>query len=223
MENRGQPPRWVETLARLLERATMWGIRHWLLFANLAFFLYVLWAVLAPVFMHVGWFRVGKAIYWIYGPLCHQLPERSFFLFGPRWTYSLHMLQEHGVALGSLWQRKAFIGSPELGYKMAFCERDFALYGGFFLVGVIYGLTRRRWRPLPWKWYALSLVPLALDGTTQLVGLRESTWWLRVSTGFLFALTTIWALYPRLDQALQTSLEVDSHLSRGEIWQIEGE
>jgi len=31
--------------------------------------------------MNIGWDKAGKAIYFIYSFFCHQLPERSFFLF----------------------------------------------------------------------------------------------------------------------------------------------
>ncbi len=33
------------------------------------------------------------------------------------------------------------MGNEVVGYKMAFCERDMAIYGGMLLFGVIYSLT----------------------------------------------------------------------------------
>ena len=201
---------WTHRVARYLERAIDWGVRHWLLFVNLAFLFYVVFAVLAPVFMHLGWERLGKGLYLAYRPFCHQLPERSFFLFGQKWAYTLNELYSHGLSpTSSMWQRRLYVGSPEVGYKMAFCQRDLAIYGTFALGGMIYGATRRYWRPLPWRWYLLSLAPLALDGLTQLFGMRVSSPLLRVITGSLSAWTTIWALYPRVDESLLRALNTD--------------
>ena len=44
---------------------------------------------LAPVAMQLGWTRIGRIIYTVYIPFCHQLPQRSWFLFGPNLTYRL--------------------------------------------------------------------------------------------------------------------------------------
>lgn len=198
---------WADALARAVDRFLQAGVRHWLAVVNAALFIYVALPVLAPVFMALGWERLGYAIYFAYRPFCHQLAERSFFLFGPRATYSLADLQALGVPTGrtldAMWARRLFLGTPALGYKMAFCERDLALYGSLFLGGVLFAFLRRRLRALPWKVYLLLLLPLALDGGTQLVGLRESTWLLRVVTGVISGLATVWALYPRLEAALQ--------------------
>ncbi len=42
---------------------------------------------------------------------------------------------------------------------------------------------------------------MALDGFTQLFGLRESNWQLRVLTGGLFALSCVWVAFPYLGRA----------------------
>jgi uncharacterized membrane protein len=87
------------------------------------------------------------------------------------------------------------------GYQVAFCERDVAIYGTMFLAGLAYA-TRRHTRPLRWWWYLLAMVPIALDGGSQLLGWRESTWQLRLLTGTLFGLATVWFLYPHLDRTV---------------------
>ena len=38
---------------------------------------------LAPVFMEAGWTPLARGIYTAYSALCHQMAQRSFFLFGP--------------------------------------------------------------------------------------------------------------------------------------------
>jgi hypothetical protein len=67
--------------------------RYWILLFGLIFGAYVWLPFAAPVLMHWGWTAAGKAIYFIYSFLCHQLPERSFFLFGPKSMYSLGEIQ----------------------------------------------------------------------------------------------------------------------------------
>ncbi len=67
--------------------------RYWILPLSLALGLYLGLPFLAPVFMHIGLFREAKVIYFIYSWLCHQLPERSYFLYGPKFTYSLAEIQ----------------------------------------------------------------------------------------------------------------------------------
>jgi uncharacterized membrane protein len=83
--------------------------------------------------------------------------------------------------------------------KMAYCERDTAIYTGLLLFGLVYGLLRWRIQPLAYRTFMLLTVPIALDGFTQLFGQRESNWELRVVTGGLFALAFTWLMLPRLE------------------------
>ncbi len=85
------------------------------------------------------------------------------------------------------------------GYKMAYCERDFAIYTGLFLLGLVFGLSKRRIRPATIKELVVLSLPIAIDGFTQLFGWRESTWELRVVTGSIFAVAVAWLVYPRLE------------------------
>jgi uncharacterized membrane protein len=88
------------------------------------------------------------------------------------------------------------------GQKMAFCERDLAIYGTATLLLLGYALVRLRWRPRPMspRWLILLSLPMALDGGTQLLGLRESTWELRVITGALFSTGVARFALPHLDR-----------------------
>lgn len=85
------------------------------------------------------------------------------------------------------------------GNQMAYCERDTAIYSGLLLLGLVFGLLRRRVRPLSLRYAMVLSAPMALDGFTQLFGLRESNWELRVVTGGLFAIAVAWLVYPRLE------------------------
>lgn len=194
---------WQRDLVLFLDRQIYRFSRHWLAFFNLFIGVYVLLPVLAPVLMAMGQSQVGGLIYTLYRPACHQLPERSFFLFGPQATYSIDELQMLGLLLKpeDPLARREFYGAPQVGYKMALCERDMALYGGFAVAGLAFGLVRKRLRPLSLLAYGLCLLPMAIDGGTQVLMLRESNWWLRLSTGALAGIATVWLLYPYLEPA----------------------
>jgi len=179
--------------------------RHWLLVFNLLLGLYVGLPVLAPALMASGVEGPARLIYTVYRPMCHQLPWRSFFLFGEQPYYSKDYLisQVGAEPLATLWTAGSFLGTLELGYKIALCERDVATYGAMLLAGVLFGLVKKRLKPLPWLVFVLFLLPMAIDGGLQFIGLRESTPLLRVITGGLFGLGAIWLAYPYFEMGMQ--------------------
>ena len=93
--------------------------------------------------------------------------------------------------------RTYFIGRFQVGV----CQRDLAIYGGACLAGIAFSLVRNRVRSLPIPVWLVLVAPLALDGATQLLGLRTSTWQLRTISGFLASGATVWFAYPYLDRA----------------------
>jgi uncharacterized membrane protein len=194
---------WQRKLVLFLDRQIYRLSRRWLAVFNFFLGLYVLLPVLAPTLMVSGFPVAGRLLYLLYRPLCHQLPERSFFLFGPRIAYTLDELWAAGVLspTDDLVARQAFIGTPGVGFKLGFCQRDIALYGGLFLGGLLFGLVRRRLRPLSFLGYVLSLLPMAIDGGLQLLTSYESTPLLRVLTGGLVGISSVWLLYPNLETA----------------------
>lgn len=86
-------------------------------------------------------------------------------------------------------------------FQVGICERDLALYGGACLAGLAFALVRKRVRPLPLPLWLVLIAPLVLDGVTQLVGLRNSSWQIRTISGLLASGATIWLVYPYLEQA----------------------
>ncbi len=171
---------------RRVDRVVAVWARHWLASLNVLTGLFAALPLLAPWLMASGHPRLAEVIYTAYRFVCHQMPERSFFLFG---------------------------------HQMAYCQRDLAIYTGIFVLGLVYAIVRRSLQPLSWRGAFLLSLPMALDGTTQLVGLRESTWQLRLITGMLFALATVWFVYPRLElgfaeiRAVLARREQDSNVS----------
>jgi uncharacterized membrane protein len=176
--------------------------RHWLLGVNVVAALFVGLPFIAPVLLAVGLDGPANAIYAAYQLVCHQWAFRSYFLFGAQ--------PEYGPAvLGSLVGTDAmygFVGSPELGYKVAFCERDVAIYLSVLFAGIAYARLRARLPSLGLAGYALLILPMALDGFTQLFGWRESTVELRTVTGALFGLASVWLIYPRVDAVFERDL-----------------
>lgn len=87
------------------------------------------------------------------------------------------------------------------GFQMAYCQRNFAIYTSIFLTGLVYAALRNRIKVpnLPLWGYVLLITPMAIDGFTQLFGWRLSTPELRVITGTLFGVASVWLAYPYLE------------------------
>lgn len=88
-------------------------------------------------------------------------------------------------------------------FQVAICERDLALYGGACVAGLLFGLVRDRLRPLPIPVWVILIAPLILDGLTQILGLRLSSWQLRTATGLLASGATVWLVYPYLEKGFR--------------------
>src|SRR5258707_13605586 len=84
-----QPDR---TLARRMSYGLLWLLDHWVLVFLGFFGVFLLLPFLAPVFMHAGWDGPAQLIYAIYSTQCHQMAQRSFFLFGPQPMYNIAQL-----------------------------------------------------------------------------------------------------------------------------------
>jgi len=189
-----------------IDRLARYIGRHWLRLVSIVLGVFVGLPWLAPVFADLGWWDLANPIYTAYALTCHQLPERAGVVFG---------------------------------YQVGFCYRNTALYGGTFLFGLLYaaalrggnsrrGLPGLGWMktPLPWWGAALFALPMAVDGVTHMLGLRDMTdmmadpsfgafyigsqpfslnWWLRIITGLLAALGAVWFAYPRMERAVEES------------------
>lgn len=193
--------------------------RHYLAVLNLLIFLYVGLPFLAPVLMNAGYPAIARPIYSMYGAVCHQLAFRSWFLFGdqsayPRAAASLPgetYEQASGLDGNNFLDARQFIGNAQVGYKVAFCERDVAIYGSMLLFGLLFAATGRRLKPLHWAlWILIGIAPIAIDGFSQLFSqlpgwpfwaYRESTPLLRTLTGSLFGFTTAWFGFPLLEES----------------------
>lgn len=203
-------PQAESALSRAAGTIVIGMARHWLAIFNTAWALYVFVPFLAPIFMEIGWQAPAAAVYAIYSVLCHQLPDHSYFLFGPSFIPQTPELIAGGMQAGaSLLVERAFIGNGEIGWKVALCQRDVAIYLSVFLAGLGYTLVRNRAKPLPLKVFILLTIPMAIDGLTQLIGWRESNWWLRSVTGALFGAAAVFLVYPYVEDAMQDVLDIE--------------
>jgi uncharacterized membrane protein len=176
--------------SNFIKRVTVGFARHWLLFSNLLIALWVLLPWLAPVFMYWGWESAGKATYFIYSFQCHQLPERSYFLFGKELTYSLAEIQAAWQKTSDPFILRQFIGNPEMGWKVAWSDRMVSMYTSLLFAGLLYGLVRWRLKPLSFWKFAILLFPMVIDGTTHMIsdlagigqGFRDTNIWLQILT-----------------------------------------
>lgn len=146
---------------------------------------------LAPMFMRLGWTDTGRAIYAAYSFVCHQLPERSFFLFGERLTYSLADIQAAWQQTTDPMVLRQFIGTSEMGYKVAWSDRMVSLYTSIPLAALIWWPLRHRLRALPLWGLGLLALPIVLDGASHMVsdlaGIEEG---FRAGNAWLAALTS---------------------------------
>jgi uncharacterized membrane protein len=212
------------------DRFMYWISRHYLALVNGFMLLYFGLAMFAPVLMKIGATGPANVLYTIYKPLCHQFGFRSFFLFGEQTYYPLKEAKIpnvrtfdqitgfqdlHNPGAYSRLQARQFTGNETVGYKMALCERDIAIYSAIFLFGVLFAITRRRIKPLHWlAWVVIGMGPIGLDGFSQLFSqmdwpflasilpYRESTPFLRIFTGVLFGLATAWFAYPYMEETM---------------------
>ncbi len=197
-------------IARRVDGAVLWIARHWLALFNALVAVYLLLPFLAPALARAGLTTPASLIYTVYSATCHQLPERSYFLFGERPFYSLASLETNGTSEGQgLFQRRAFRGNELTGYKIAVCQRDVAIYGSVVVAGLLFGTLRGRVRTIGLRFYLVLLIPIALDGLTQLFGLRESNWWLRTVTGALFGGASVWLAYPYIEAAMRDVVRME--------------
>ncbi|MFH1185518.1 MAG: DUF2085 domain-containing protein [Chloroflexota bacterium] len=167
-----------------------WFTSHWFATFAIVYGLWIWLPWLAPVMMQFEQSEAGKAIYFVYSLFCHQLPERSFFLFGPQTMYSLSDIQAAWQTTLSPMVLRRFIGNDAMGWKVAWSDRMVSFYTTVWLTAIAWWPLRRKIRPLPWWGFALMLLPMVLDGVTHAAsdfnglgrGFRDSNDWLLALT-----------------------------------------
>lgn len=160
-------------ISRLADGALGVLQRHWLAILNGVLALFIGLAFLAPLGYSLGLTGPSAEVFTIYRFFCGQTPSHSFYI---------------------------------AGYQMCLCSRCLAIYSSLLIFGLLLALVRhtpsqRRIHPISWKWWALGMLPMALDGGTQLFGLHESNVYLRLLTGIIFGLSTAWFVLPQIEDS----------------------
>lgn len=176
-----------------VDRFALWISRHWLALFIIVYGAWVLAPFSTPILMVSGATGAARAVYFFYSFFCHQLPERSFFFFGPQPMYSYAQIKAVWPLDGFEGLRQ-FIGNPAMGYKMAWSDRMISFYGSAWVGGLIFGLWRNKIKSLPAiVWFLVGIVPVGLDGVTHMLndimagtggaGFRDTNYWLQALTG----------------------------------------
>jgi uncharacterized membrane protein len=179
-------------------------------------FLFLLIAFLAPLMMHLGYDRLGNAIYSVYSSLCHQFAHRSWFLFGQQSHYPIvkgNFLSERtltevfGNNTTEMNISRKIIGNQEAGYKVAICQRDVMIYFSLLVFSILFYFFKNKIKKIPFMyWIIFAIMPIAIDGIWQLLTTiklfnfpnHESTPLIRSITGGLFGFFSGWYILPAM-------------------------
>lgn len=138
----------------------------------------------------------GDLLFTGFSYTCHQLASRSYCYYPADGSVG---------DCPSLYTRAPVLNSEKgPAYEFPVCARDIAIYLGAWISGIAVYFTK--WRdakrtPNP-LFFILALIPIGLDGGTQLLGWRESTNELRVLTGMIAGLAFSFYFVPMLNAIL---------------------
>ena len=196
--------------------------------------LYIVYKPMCHQFAFRSWFLFGEQPYYprelagvegamTYEELADLIPDKLITVDGKESfeAYTFSRFPDRIIPPEApAWELSArkFIGVNNdminTGYKTALCERDMAMWGAFLVFGLFFAVFRRRIKALPWYlWVLLAILPVGLDGGSQLLGflteffpdlviIRESTPLLRTLTGSMFGIFTGWFIYPRIEETM---------------------
>ena len=166
----------ASTAATRLDAVIRGILTHGLFIVLVILLAFVALPFVAPLAFAAGHAHIGTIIQLLYSPFCHQLPQRSWFFFGPQLTYTFAEITKAAGTTDPLHLRH-FYGSPELGWKVAWSDRMVSFYFMTPIFGFVYLLLRRfenRTLAISTKLLLLSLLPLVIDGSTHL--LNDAIW-----------------------------------------------
>lgn len=125
------------------------------------------------------------------------------------------------------WAARSYVGNDVMGYKVTVCARDIAIYLALWTGGILYGVFRKRVRPVPIVlWFWLGLGPIGIDGFSQLLSYPPFEFWpvretlphFRVLTGATFGFMNAWLGFPYLALSFEeTRRELEAKFRRAGI------
>lgn len=170
------------TSVQLLDRMVQWTGRHWLLFVNGGAVLYAGLPWLAPLAKCSGHPLIGALLFRLYTPLCHQLPERSFFVCGHQVAFCHRCAAMYTaiVVAGLLFALARRHIRPTSLKVAGLLLLPILLDGGTHMIADLLGLGFR--------------------GGGDAIG--TPNFWLRMFTGALVGVAVFVAVFPRLQRDL---------------------
>lgn len=154
-------------------RITYYLMRHWLTLLIVVLGIINILPFVAPIFAKLGLTGPAEFIYAVYTPLCHQMAQRSFFLFGENIMYAPQRLpiSLSGELVQEMFALKAFTGNELLGWKVAWSDRMVYMYGMTWLTLIIYQQMKTRFqiKRINLILFVILLTPMAVDGLSHVV------------------------------------------------------
>lgn len=137
---------------------------------------------------------LARPLFSFFSYFCHQKFERSL------------CLNEY-LQIGNCKITNGFI------YQFPVCSRDTAIYFAMLLGGfILLFMKKDEEKEMPnILYFILLILPMAIDGGTQLIGLRESTNEIRIITGFLAGIAIPFYLVPLMNQIFGSKVRENNH------------
>ncbi len=218
-----------------VNRPTLWLARHWLTLFNLFFFTYAGLPLLAPFLLAAGYTTPALFIYRAYGLTCHQLPDHSFFIFGHQVAICQRCTAIHAtMALAGLlyvllrarrlpsltfrWYPLFLIpigmdGGMQLISELLVVIPAYSLWAVGLVAIAIFSLILYFQNGLCWQvWLFFLAGPVSLL-LVQYVGPYESDWLRRTVTGIIYAIGTLWLVYPTLEEGFRETASSEQPLT----------
>ncbi|MEM3060570.1 MAG: DUF2085 domain-containing protein [Candidatus Anstonellales archaeon] len=170
--------------------------------------LFLISIILVP-FLQMGNNPLAAKAYPLYHLGCHQINSRSLCIFLRGGTYSLEDCTKDSSVLD--WRMTPTVEKDDaIGYKLPVCARDVGIYTGLLVGGLLFplfGRVERKEIPPPWL-FVILLMPMAIDGTSQLLTLYESSNIVRILTGLTAGVVVPFYLIPILNEFYTAFFEV---------------
>ncbi len=154
---------------------------------------------LAPVFFYNS--EIFDETQEGYKFLCHQMTSRSYCYFPQSKSIEdCSISNEFNPSKESIVEKEG-----KTGYKFPVCARDVGFYLFAFLGGIVlFFLNKYKSDEMPSPiWLIIAIIPMGLDGGTQLIGLRESTNIIRLITGSIAGIALPFYIVPMLNKLLK--------------------
>jgi uncharacterized membrane protein len=154
---------------------------------------------ITPILAMLGFEEIANGLYFGFSFTCHQLNSRSICLFQDQ-TISDCTYYKNTI---DYTKTNEVIKDEKIGYKFPVCSRDIGIYFSMLLGGIAFGLLNRKnlgtKKVPPLIFLILAMIPIGIDGTGQLLGLWESSNFIRLVSGFIIGFVSSFYAIPILN------------------------